>query len=204
MTSPARTTLRLVVEGRLDEAVGRRLISECGLAVERVYGRAGWTYIRNALPSFNQAAPFAACLAMADFMDTGLPCPASVVSQWTPNRHANLIFRVVVRELESWLLADGRGIARFLRIPVARVPAAPEEEEDPKRTLVNLARVSRSRRVREALVPARGASAVVGPGYNTELERFIHGEWSPAAARAAAPSLDKCMLRLAELAERLT
>ena len=202
MTSPLQTTLRLVVEGRLDEAIGRRLVSECGLAVGRVYGRTGWSYIRSVLPSFNQAAPFAPCLAMVDFMDTELPCPASVISQWTPDRHPNLIFRVVVRELESWLLADRRGIARFLRIPAARVPAAPEEEDDPKRTLVNLARGSSSRRVRDALVPARGASAVVGPDYNAELERFIRGEWSPAAARASAPSLDKCMLRLAELAGR--
>lgn len=196
--------IKLLVEGCLDEAIAQRLAADSGFKVENVHGKQGWTFVQKSLPRLNQMARFMSCLALVDFMDTGLPCPASVVSQWTPNLHANLIFRVVVRELESWLLADGRGIARFLRIPVARVPAAPEEEEDPKRTLVNLARGSRSRRVREALVPARGASAVVGPGYNTELERFIHGEWSPAAARAAAPSLDKCMLRLAELAERLT
>lgn len=155
------------------------------------------------MPSFNEAAPFAPCLALVDFMDTRTTCPPSVVSQWIPNRNDNLIFRVVVRELESWLLADRQRIARFLRVPVARVPAAPEEEGDPKRTLVNLARGSRSRRIREALVPAQGASSTVGGDYNPLMEQFIRSEWSPAAARTAAPSLDKCMTRLAELAGKL-
>lgn len=203
MMSFPRKAIRLVTEGRLDEAVGRRLISECGLAVGRVYGKAGWSYIRKTMPSFNQAAPFAPCLTLVDFMDTETACPPSVISQWIPNRNDNLIFRVVVRELESWLLADRQGIAGFLRIPIARVPAAPEDEGDPKRTLVNLARGSRSRRVSEALVPAQGASAVVGRDYNAEMERFILDEWSPVAARTVAPSLDKCMTRLAELAGAL-
>lgn len=192
--------ITLLVEGRLDEAVAQRLAVDSGFRVENVHGKQGWTFVQKSLPMLNQMARFTPCLALVDFMDTGMECPPSVPSAWTPDRHPNLIFRVVVRELESWLLADRRGIARFLRIPAVRVPSAPEEEDDPKRTLVNLARGSSSRRVRDALVPARGASAVVGPDYNAELERFIRGEWSPADARVAAPSLDKCMLRLAELA----
>ena len=80
------------------------------------------------LPMLNQMARFTPCLALVDFMDTGMECPPSVPSAWTPDRHPNLIFRVVVRELESWLLADRRGIARFLRIPAARVPSAPKRK----------------------------------------------------------------------------
>ena len=195
--------IRLLVEGRLDEAVAQRLAVDSGFIVENAQGKQGWTFVQRNLPALNEMARFTPCLALVDFMDTQMDCPPSVLSAWAPDRRPNLIFRVVVRELESWLLADRQGIARFLRIPVARVPAAPEEEDDPKRTLVNLARSSRSRRVSEALVPAYGASAVVGRDYNTEMERFIRSEWSPAAARTAAPSLDKCMTRLTELAERV-
>ena len=143
-------------------------------------------------------------LAMVDFMDTREECPPSIVSGWTPNRHPNMLLRAVVREVESWILADRRGIAKFLSIPLTSVPLSPEEEVDPKRKVIDLARNSTKREIREGFVPKPDSTAAVGSGYNPLMERFIHGEWSPAAARAAAPSLDKCMLRLAELAERRT
>ncbi len=142
-------------------------------------------------------------LAMVDFMDTGEDCPPSVVNKWTPNRHPNMLLRAVVREVESWILADRRGIANFLSVPLTSVPLFPEEEGDPKRKVIDLARNSSSSQIREGFVPKPGSTAAVGSGYNPLMERFIRCEWSPAAARTAAPSLDKCMTRLAELAGRL-
>lgn len=180
--------IRLLVEGRLDEAVAQRLAVESGFIVENAQGKQGWMFVQRNLPTLNAMAQFTPCLALVDFMDTRTTCPPSVVSQWIPNRNDNMVFRIVVRELESWLLADRQGIARFLRVPVARVPAAPEEEDDPKRTLVNLARSSSSRRIREALVPAQGASAVVGRNYNAEMERFIRSEWSPTPPEPSPPA----------------
>ena len=201
--------LRLLVEGALDEAVARRLGMECGLEVEeQAYGKNGWTVVRSNVVRFNDASPPAPFLAMVDFMDVvredkSLECPAAVVQTWTPERHPNMLLRVVVREIESWLLADRQGMAEFLFIPIREIPLAPEDEEDPKRALINLARRSRNREVREGLVPQLGSTAKEGRWYNAEMERFIRSKWSPAAARTAAPSLDKCMTRLAELAGRL-
>ena len=195
--------LSLLVEGRLDEAIGRRLSGECGFTVERVHGGQGWRKIRDSIQAFNKAAPFVPCFALVDFMDTGMQCPPSVVNTWTPYRHPNMVFRVVVREIESWVLADRQGVAALLHVPLNRIPQLPESEDDPKQTLVRIARRSRSTRIKTALVPRPGSSARVGPDYNVELERFILETWNPAAARTVSPSLDRSLTRLKEAADRL-
>lgn len=195
--------LSLLVEGRLDEAMGRRLAAECGLVVERVYGKQGWRAVRDKIKAFNKAAKFAPCFALVDFMDTQIECPPGIVTTWTPDRHANMVFRVVVRELESWILADREAAAKFLHVPINRLPQLPEMDPDPKHLLIGIARRSRSARVKTALVPRQGASATVGPEYNPFMEHFILDEWRPAVARAIAPSLDKCLTRLEELRARL-
>jgi len=142
-------------------------------------------------------------LALVDLMDTGLPCPPAVVDAWLPRRDPGMLFRVVVREVESWLLADRTNLADFLRVAVAKVPSAPEEEIDPKQSLVNLARKSRSAEIRRLLVPAKGSSATEGPAYTSEMRRFVDNHWDVAEARKNAPSLASCLKALEQrLSER--
>ncbi len=197
--------LRILAEGNLEEAVARRVALECGFFVDEVFGKQGWSYVQSRIRALNKAAAVVPHLALVDFMDVRPrpDCPASLVGEWLPDRHANMLFRVVVREIESWLLADREGVAKLLHVSMSRVPRLPEEEPDPKRTLVNLARHSRSRQVQEALVPNAGSTAQVGPDYNAFLEHFIVYVWNPTAARATTPSLDKCLRRLEELRARL-
>ena len=181
--------------------MARRLAAECGFEVARVYGKLGWQFVRDNVAKYNAAARFVPHLVLVDFMDTGFDCPGRVVESWLPDRRQEMVFRLVVPELESWMLADHESMAGFLRVPVNRIPRFPERETDPKRTLVNLARHSASRRIKAALVPREGSSAVVGPDYNSEMELFIREIWSPAAARVSSPSLDRCLTRLCDLAE---
>ena len=44
-----------------------------------------------------------------------------------------LIFRVAVREIESWIMADRSNLAGYLRIPIDNFPLAPDDLDDPKR-----------------------------------------------------------------------
>lgn len=192
--------LNVLIEGHLEEAMARRLAAECGFEVARVYGKHGWQFVRDNVAGHNEAAQFVPYLALVDFMDTGFDCPGMVVESWLPDRRQEMVFRVVVRELESWALADREGLAEFLHVSVNRIPRFPEREPDPKRTLVNLARRSKSTRIRKALVPREGSSGVVGPDYTYEMELFIRERWSPAAARVSSPSLDRCLTRLCDLA----
>lgn len=54
-----------------------------------------------------------------------------------------MCFRIAVREVEAWLLADAEQAAGFLAVPLARIPAEPETLPDPKATLIALAGRSR-------------------------------------------------------------
>lgn len=197
------TVVHTLVEGETDEAVANKLLERAGLTVGYSYGKKGCPYIKSRIANFNSAARQSAYLVLVDFMDTKLSCPPEVLSRWLPAKNENLVLRVVVRELESWLLADVENISRFLGVSRNKIPRKPEELTDPKRELVNIARSSRRKAVRDAIVPERGGTAVAGILSVSEMKRFIHNDWNIDSARKASPSLDRCVARLIEMKERL-
>ncbi|MCH8961578.1 MAG: hypothetical protein IH820_09725 [Bacteroidetes bacterium] len=186
-------SLSLLVEGTLDEAVGRRIIEYTDGTVQTVYGKKGVSYIKKKLSGFNKAAVAIPVLALVDLMDTKSDCPKQVVEEWLPQRHKNMVFRLVVPEIESWIMADWAGISTFLAVSKNKVPDNPEQVADPKRTLVGLARMSHSERIRRLLVPARGSTATEGPAYTSELQRFVRDQWNIGEAIDRAPSLKRCV-----------
>jgi hypothetical protein len=107
-----------------------------------------------------------------------------------------LLFRIAVREVEAWLLADREGIANFLGVAKIKVPQNPEAEHDPKNTLINLARKSRKRRLTIEIVPEPGSRASIGPLYNARLSEFVMEHWDVGNARLSSPSLDRALHRL--------
>ena len=113
-------------------------------------------------------------------------------------------FRVAVREVESWLLADREGIAAFLGVRVAIVPAEPDSLLEPKETMVNLARRSSRSRIRSDLVPRPGSGRSTGPLYNATLINFVSDGitgWRPDVAMRTSPSLQKARNALEGLIE---
>lgn len=189
-----------LIDGPSDEAVARRLIGYCGLEFGTAYGKRGCGYLRAKAGAFNKRATYAdPILMLVDFMDTGLRCPPEVPRCWVPNRCGRMLVRVAVREVESWLLADGQGVARYLRISEALIPRAPEQLPDPKQALVNLARRSHRKGLRDAMVPPPKLSSLVGPGYTWAIDEFVTGHWNIEAAIKRSPSLMRCVTRLGEL-----
>ena len=188
--------INTLVEGDLDEAAALRLVRATHHTPGVCFGKRGCGYIRNKIQGFNQASRSIHCLTLVDFMDTRLACPPEVVAEWLPHRQTRMLFRVVVPELESWLIADRRNLADFLRVDLALVPGTPELLLDPKRELVNIARRSRRKTIRSALVPDIGSTAQVGKLYVSEMKRFIETEWDIQSARASAPSLHRCLSAL--------
>jgi hypothetical protein len=191
--------VNMLVEGPLDEYAAAKIIQSVGHESGICYGKKGCDFIRDNIRRFNKAAHLTPYLTMVDFMDTGLPCPPEVVQEWLPHREPQMLFRLVVRELESWLLADRQGIADFLYIALNKVPHNPEDVGDPKQQLVNLARKSRSKSIRDALVPPPGSTAQVGRLYTSEIARFITSNWSIDEAKLLSPSLAKCISSLEAL-----
>jgi hypothetical protein len=192
----------LLVEGLLDEAVGRSLIHHTGGRVDAAFGKRGWTWIRENIDGFNGMAEEIPHLVIVDLMDTNFDCPVPVRDDWIPDPSDKLLFRLAVREVESWLLADRANIARFLGRPKREIPQSPEQIEDPKRRLINLARDSRYEQITRKLVPS-DPTATEGRAYTSEMRKFVRKRWDPQVAAESAPSLRRCISALRELTAKL-
>ena len=191
----------ILVEGSLDAVVAQKLLGHLGLTCGTVFGQRGWTYIQQKVSGFASAK--SPILILVDFMDTGAACAPEIVGSWLPSAHELCVFRVAVRELESWLMADRNTFAEFAHIALAKVPLQPDGITDPKQTLINLSRHSRSSKIRNGMVPARGTSASEGVSYTPLLTAYCRNHWRPDIAAEASPSLSKALTRLNELHQRL-
>jgi len=193
------TPIHLVVEDALSEAVLKRLLTHADrdFAAGHCYGKSGFGYIRRNLRRFNQAARSAAYLVLTD-LDRE-KCPPILLRDWLgAPRHPNLLFRIAVREVEAWLMADRQGFAGFLKISPIAIPVSVETLPDPKRTLVNLARKSRSAIIRKAIVPTAGWTATQGPDYNGALIHFVQSVWDVDRASAQSDSLYRTIRAIQE------
>ena len=96
-------------------------------------------------------------------------------------------------------MADAERLAAFIGVARNKVPADPERLDHPKRTMVNLARLSRRRDVRRDMVPRRGSGRIEGPAYTSRLIEYAADRWRPDVAAPHADSLRRavaCLQRL--------
>ena len=137
-------------------------------------------------------------------LDNPRSCPTALIKEWSQGLEieTDLLFRVVVVEIETWLLADRVGFSRWLEVPDILIQRNPENISQPKETLVALARRSPNRRLRESIVPPAGSTRSVGPDYNGCLGEFAAQHWNIEAARLNSFSLDRAIVRIGELAHR--
>jgi hypothetical protein len=167
-----------------------------------VYGKQGKPHLRERVSGYNNAARHVPWLILVD-LDRDADCAPPFAAQWLPRPAPLLCFRVVVRAVEAWLLADVETLSGFLGVARSRIPTHPEALDDPKAALVNLARASRRTAVRKDMVPREGSGRPVGPAYSSRLIEYVVNHWRPDVAAARAESLDRairCLRRLAEAA----
>ena len=111
-----------------------------------------------------------------------------------------LLFSVPVREVESWILADKKGLSDFLIIAEKKIDDNPDQLLDPKEKIVNLAKKCKNHEARMGIPPKIGSAAKVGIFYNTLLKGFVNETWSIERARANSPSLNKTLSLLEQIA----
>jgi hypothetical protein len=93
-------------------------------------------------------------------------------------------------------------VADFLRIPMSRIPHAPEAVGDPKTLMVNLARRSRRRAIREDMGPRPGSGRRVGSAYTSRLIEFVEDRtigWRSDVTAISSDSLRCCLRCLGRL-----
>lgn len=184
--------IQLAVEDDLSEAVLIRVLRETRrpYAIGTCYNGHGFGYLRKTIHGFNNAAKGTPFLVLTDLDKIG--CAPDLIGTWLNEPvHPNLLFRVAVKEVEAWLLADQAGLARFLGINKTLVPKSVDEIVDPKDCLINLARGSRHRDLRRDIVPPPGSTRQIGPNYNGRLVSFVQNRWNLLTAQKSSPSLKR-------------
>jgi len=185
--------INLVFEDVLSEAVLKQMLKQSqrpflvGDCLKR-----GNDQIQKKISGFNNAAKGMPYLVLTDLDNAD--CPLVILSEWlTQPKHPNLLFRIAVKEVEAWLLAHREAFAKFLGISVDLIPGDADRIPDPKLLLINLARRSRKRKLREAIVPERNSTAKIGKDYNRPLIEFVNKSWQVASAQTNSPSLKRAM-----------
>lgn len=188
--------VQVIVEGQVDESVAKRLLEDAGITVSRFHHRSIPSF-RKALREYNQAARYSFWFALCD-LDRAA-CPPLRLADFLPSPRKRMCFRIAVRSVESWLLADRSAMARFLGVRVALLPEDPEAAPDPKSTIVSLAKHSGNAEVRAGIRPARGTATRTGPTYAGKMSEFAETAWPPGRAAASAPSLKRTLERCGNL-----
>jgi hypothetical protein len=184
--------VNLAVEDLLSEAVLKGMLKQSGrpYMVGTCYSSRGFGYLKKRLDGFNHAAKGTPFLVLTNLDQS--ECAPILIKEWLPYpQEKNLLFRVAVKAVESWLLADRRAAAGFFNVPETLIPLRPDEIDNPKRFLINLASRSRKKEVRESIVPPLKNSAAIGPDYNGKLGEFVQGGWRVKEAMKNSPSLKK-------------
>jgi len=189
------------VEGPSDEPVLRRIVEARGAVVHRVQVQNGKANVRRALPGYNAAARRDPWLVLVD-LDQDYVCPGALVADWLPGPSQHMRFRVVVRQIEAWLLADRERFAGFFGVTRTAVPLDPDTLVDAKATVLALVSKSRRSAIRQDMTPRPDSGRRVGPAYTSRLIDFatdLQGGWRLEVAAQGSPSLAKCVTRLDEL-----
>lgn len=188
----------------VDAAIARRLITHAGAEPGLERPAHGKHKLDPLLQKYRNAAEHGTPWLILRDLDRDSPCAPELLQRLGVRPANNFCMRIAVREVESWILADRPGLADFLRVPMARVNTDPEALPNPKRYIIDLARSSRSRDIRDALVPHEGTGQEQGPEYASQIAGFAETQWNVARAISdgAAASLIKVDIRLRELIGR--
>jgi len=188
----------VVVEGDTDLPYVRKLVAEAGFPVTSEVDARGKSAIDRDLAKYNAMARAMPLLVVRD-LDDDAPCGGTFVAnlRWKPSPWIR--FRLAVRELESWVLADAPGLSRFIGVDEKWLPEDPDAEVDPTRSLLTIAERCPAR-IRRRLLPEKGSLALVGPLYEATLIEFGELRWSAARASKRSASLRRARASLRTLA----
>ena len=128
----------LAVEDTLSDAVSTKILESFGIEIMLRIGFKGNSYLKQKAPSLNQTARGSYDVFMLTDLDSPQNCPPQLIQSWIrAPLNSGFFLRVAVMEVESWIMADRSALARFLSIPVRRIPSNTDDIDNPKEFLVS-------------------------------------------------------------------
>ncbi|WP_156000803.1 hypothetical protein [Thioalkalivibrio sp. ALJT] len=197
------TALFTATEDALSSAVAGRLVKDFGgdrFVVTELANTGGSGWLKKRFPEFIGLSNRCPVLVLTDL--DRKPCAPAFAREWFRGviQPDGLVFRIVVREIEAWVMADRRGFSEFSGVPESMVPRHTEGLDDPKQAMLNLIfRYSPGWMKREIVVD-HGSGPKQGLGYNALMCRFVREGWNPQAAAMESQSLERTRQRISELA----
>jgi len=186
--------VQLVVEDRLQDAALRRILHKYKpeVFIRPTAGLRGIDYIRGKIEDYNRASEFCHYIVLIDLDKE--ECAPDMIRRWItfPSKNS-FYFRIAVREIEAWLIADRKGFSKFLSIPISWIPLNSENIINPKEVIISWARQSRKRKIK-GLIPAGSSS--IGPAYNSLLSDFVQYHWDIDEACMHNKSLRRAVDRI--------
>ena len=128
-------------------------------------------------------------------------CAPDLVREWFPTGmklSKNIVFRVAVREVEAWLLANRDKLAEFLSIDKSNFTDNPDSLDNPKRYLLELIRKKGRKSMHKRMLPS-GGNASIGPEYNDRMCDFVINHWDIDIAKANSDSLQRAIRALQQI-----
>ena len=192
--------LQIVVEGETDAVVVTRLLQGTGIFLDSIKVAGGKSKILEKLRGYNQSARFGGNWLVIMDLDQDADCAPGYLRRILPERSSKLALRIAVRSCESWLIADYERMSAYTGINVRLFPPHPDEETDPKQSLVDLIdKKCRRSRLRRDMLPIPGSGRRVGPNYAVILRDFTLEHWRPEVAAERSDSLARCIRALEAL-----
>jgi hypothetical protein len=195
------TVVLYAVEGTTDAPVAEKLISLVKCEPRVVSASGGSSVIDLGLARWSMASNKQPMLILRDWDQAdGAGCAPELVARLLGKAcPTNVALRIVVRSVESWLMADYDAAKSFFQ--TAHIHRDPDSLDSPKLALVAACRRSTTRRIRDGMTPGSSTGGAVGPDYSILLRDFAQNHWDPTRAAGNSPSLARAITRLRTLVE---
>ena len=197
------TFVYFAVEGDADVPVAERLIRHVGLTPYQAIVAGGAPSLDQRISGLVRSAAHVDWLILRD-LDREQCAPRLVRRLFVGGVPPRASLRILVRSMESWMLADAAGFSEVFSLNRNRLPDRPDEVENAKLYLVNACRSSRRSEIRRAIPPRRGSGRAVGPEYVNRISSFARHSWNPERAAERSPSLARAIRALERLADEGT
>jgi len=165
--------------------------------------RGGFGHIKTNIKGYYQSFVNVPCFVLTDLDDR--PCAPGLMTEWlgqSPPYRSNFIFRVAVREVEAWLLADHGAIAKFLGLNkeyVSREIIEADRLPDPKLKLLQLALRTKKSDLQKDMLRLENGSPRQGPAYNMRIGEYISKYWDIRNAAVFSDSLKRAVNALKKI-----